>query len=336
MNRWLLYFLILCFILVCFGTLVQGTTDWSTVCLGVSERLIGNSIGWNPLLDERIPRLIVLLSTGASLAVAGAVMQALFRNPLASPGVLGINSGGGLCALVVFASALHTIFPFSLPLAAFIGCLLTLLAVYALSYYIDRAAGHTLIFVGLSVATVFVALQGALTYYFRDNWALLQGMIEWQGGATFDRSWMHVHMQMPLTLIGLGGILVYLKEINIFTLGEEDALNLGVDVTKVRWRLFLFVSMLSGGAMAALGSVPFFGLVLPHIMRKLLGPNNYRLIPITALAGAVSLAGLDLTLRVFHVAAFSIGDVCSIVGGIFFLLLLVRRPKSWRESYART
>ena len=87
--------------------------------------------------------------------------------------------------------------------------------------------------------------------------------------------------------------------------------------------------MLTGGAMAALGSIPFFGLVLPHIMRKIVGPNNYKLIPFTAIAGAVSLAGLDLILRFFHISAFSIGDISSVIGGMFFLALLIYRPKSW-------
>jgi iron complex transport system permease protein len=119
---------------------------------------------------------------------------------------------------------------------------------------------------------------------------------------------------------------------NVLSLGEEEALNLGVDVPRVRWRLFLCVALLTGGALAAVGMIAFFGLILPHIMRALNGPNHRQLIPLCALGGAAALAALDLFLRVFTLYSFSIGNLSAIIGGCFFLLLLFRTPWRMREA----
>ena len=280
------------------------------------------SMPWNPVLSERLPRLIVLLSSGASLAVAGAVMQALFCNPLASPGVLGISAGGSFLTMLVFVGGWHISAPYLIPVAGFGGCFLMLFGVYAIAKYIDGGNSKTLILVGVACAMLIGSLESTVSYIFRDNWQFIQTWFEWQSGVTVDRSWQHVNMQLPLVLVGLVGVWVYHKEIDILTLGEEEACNIGVDVEKVRWRLFLFVAMLVGGTMAALGNIPFFGLVLPHIIRKITGPMTSKLLPACIFGGAMVLAGLDLLLRILRIQDLAIGNVCSIVGGIFFISLL--------------
>ena len=159
-------------------------------------------------------------------------------------------------------------------------------------------------------------------YALRDRWQLVQTLTEWEAGSTTDRSWKHVHMQLPLTLVGLYGCWFYRKEIDILALGEEDAMNLGVEVPKVRWRLFLCIALLTGGALAAVGIIAFFGLVLPHVIRRIIGPNNAQLIPFTLFAGSLTLTLMDLFLRVSEFHALSIGNISSIIGGVFFLILL--------------
>lgn len=301
-------------------TLTFGETPFDTLWQGAKERFFTGNQTWNPLLDERLPRLIVILCTGASLAVSGAVMQALFQNPLASPSVLGISCGGSLFVVLTFAFGWNSHYPFAVPVAAFTGCFTTLLLVYTLS----RARGgmKTLILSGIAISTLILALQGAITYSLRDNWQLIQTLTEWEAGSTTDRNWQHVHMQLPLTLIGLFGCWLYSKEIDILALGEEEAANLGVDVKTIRWRLFLCIALLTGGAIAAVGIIAFFGLVLPHLMRALSGPNANRLIPLCLLAGSGALAAMDITLRYFAIQAFSIGNVSAILGALFFLILL--------------
>lgn len=320
--NYLYIFLWICLAACCILTLTMGDVPWNTVWQGAISRLTGNSTQWNPLLDERLPRLIVLLCTGASLAISGAVMQALFQNPLASPSVLGISCGGSLMVVLVFIFGWHLNFPYAVPLAAVGGCLLALMLIFFLARNNHESPLTTLILTGIALSTLLLAIQGAIMYALRDHWQLIQTLTEWEAGSTQDRSWKHVHMQLPLTLVGLVGCWMYSYEIDILTLGEEEAKNLGVEVEKVRWRLFLFVALLTGGAIAAVGIIAFFGLVLPHVVRRLQGPNSRKLIPLCILAGSIALTAMDLLLRTFSIHAFSIGNVSAILGGIFFMLLL--------------
>jgi len=304
------------------ATLILGPTSLETVWQGVLERFSGTSDSWNPLLDERLPRLLVLIATGASLSVAGGVMQSLFQNPLASPGVLGMTAGSSLSILIVLITGCHIIYPFAIPIAAIGGCLLTIMIIWSLS----RCHGmYHLILTGIALSTTLIAIHGVIVYALRDQWQLMQTIAEWEAGSTLDRTWQHAHMQLPLTIIGLIGCWRYRREINILALGDEDACNLGVDVDTVRWRLFICVALLIGGAMAAVGVIAFFGLVLPHVIRRLQGPDNIRLIPLCAIAGATVLVLLDNILRFFTIHWLSIGNLSAALGGIFFLGLLVQQ-----------
>lgn len=314
------------------ATLLTGETPIESLWRGVLDRFWGNGT-YNPLLDERIPRLIVIICTGASLAVSGAVMQAIFQNPLASPSVLGISCGGSLTVTLVFVFGWHAIHPYTIPFASFSGSLITLVGVYLIAKRCNEAGTTSLILTGIALSTLLLAIQGAITYALRDQWQLIQTITEWEAGTTTDRSWTHVHMQLPLTIVGLLVALYYRKELDILAFGDEEAKNLGVEVTVIRWRLFLSVALLTGGAIASVGIIGFFGLVLPHVIRQLHGPSNKELIPLSILGGAVMLLSLDLLLRLTHIHAFSIGNVSAIFGGLFFLVLLLRGKK--REGYAR-
>jgi iron complex transport system permease protein len=305
-----------------FLTLVTGDSSWEAVWRQALERLQGTSSHWNPLLDERIPRLIVVLSSGAALAVAGAVMQSLFNNPLASPNILGISCGGGLLVVLIFVLEWHLEYPFTIPIGAFLGSLLTLIVVYMLSCSQGTVQLNTLILTGIAVSSLLFAIQAAIIYALRDRWVLIQTLTEWESGSTIDRGWNHVHMQLPLTLIGLFGCWKYRSEIDILALGEDEALNLGVEVNKVRWRLFLCVALLTGGTIASVGTIAFFGLILPHLVRYVCGPANHQLIPLCILIGSASFATIDLLLRLFEIHSLSIGNVTAILGGIFFLILI--------------
>lgn len=319
MKRVLVIALLSCIVI----TLLQGDTP--------PHELMKGGQGWNPLLQERLPRLLVLLMTGASLAVSGAVMQSLFSNPLASPSILGISCGGSLLVTVVYLLELHLSHPFLIPSAAFLGCLLTLLLVYSLAKRGGGVGVETLVLTGIAISTLLLAIQGALTFALRNHWELIQTLTEWEAGMTSDRSFAHVHMQLPLTVVGLLGCLYYARELNILSLGDEEATNLGVEVPKVRFRLFLFVALLTGGAIAAVGIIAFFGLVLPHLLRKIFGVDNVSLLPALILTGSTTLASLDLLLRLGDIHAFSIGNISAVLGGLFFLFLLFKRP---RESFS--
>jgi len=315
-----LFILLLC---GCVMTLGNGEMAWNIVWDNAQLRLSGASVQWNPLLDERLPRLIVILCTGSSLAVSGVVMQSLFNNPLASPSVLGISSGGSLCIFFLFILGLQHSYPFALPIAAFSGCLFTLFVIYTLSRQNGKVHLNNLILTGIAISTLLLAVQGTITYAYRDHWQLIQTLTELEAGSTSDRTWQHVHMQLPLTIVGMLGCYLYRRELDILTLGEEEAMNLGVNVTKVRWRLFLCVSILIGGSIATLGAIAFFGLILPHLMRKIIGPGHMQLMPVNIIGGGVTLLLMDNFLRYFEIHAFSLGNLSAVLGSGFFVYLLI-------------
>jgi len=317
-------------LLVCVLTnIFYGTVPWNTAYEGVIARLQGTSSAWNPILDERLPRLIVTLCTGASLATSGLVMQSLFQNPLASPSVLGTSCGGSLCVTIIYVMGWQFQYPYSIPLAAIFGCLVTLLLVYGLSQVNGHLQINTLILTGIAISTLLIACQGVIMYALRDNWHLIQVLTEWEAGSTMDRSWRHVNMQVPLTLIGLYGCWCYRRELDILAIGSEEALNLGVDVAKIRWRLFICVALLVGGALSAVGIIAFFGLVLPHLFRNVFGPQNTQLVPLCTIGGAVTFTALDLLLRIGDIHTLSIGNISAIIGGLFFLLLLFNAKRKY-------
>lgn len=305
--------------------LATGQIDWDTVWKGALERIQGTTHAWNALLDERIPRLIVLLCSGASLAASGAIMQSLLQNPLAAPTILGLTAGSSLMVVLVFISGFHLVYSWSVPLAAILGSLAILSILACMNRAHDKRPFSELILLGIALATLLLAIQQTVLYAFRDNWQLIQVVTEWEAGSSFDRSWEHVHMQLPVTIIGLAVCFYYRNEMNILALGDEEARTLGVDVRTVRWRLILSVSLLSGGATAALGSVPFFGLILPHLLRRLFSSNHRILIPLCVFGGAATLIAFDILLRQTQLHFLTIGNLSAIFGGVFFLYLLRRK-----------
>lgn len=313
-------------------TIYLGDIPWEKVWPTAINRIKGLTLQWNPLLDERLPRLIVIICTGASLAVAGAIMQSIFQNPLASPSVLGITSGGCLMVVIVFILNLQIVYPFAIPLAAIAGCFLTLCLVHAISSFQQGHHINNLILTGIAISSIFLSVQGVFLYALRDNWQLIQTITEWEAGSTLNRSWDHVHMQLPLTLVGLAGSFFYKKEMNLMALGEEEAKNLGVDTKKVRWRLFICTALLTGASLAAVGTITFFGLVLPHILRRLQGPDHRHLILLCTIGGAATLLSLDLLLRFFKIYSISIGNLSAILGGLFFLVLLFKSQNSYEKN----
>lgn len=322
--KYIIYYLL--FFMLLIFSLLSGPSSLEEVYFSSIDRLHGK-ISWAPLLDERLPRLIICLLTGASLASSGTVMQALFKNPLASPSVLGCSFSASFLVSLVFASQLHLSYPFLTPVASIIGCVLSLFLVYRMSYKKGKLELNLMILSGIACSTVFISLQNVLLYLLRNNWHLLQSITEWSNGQTHNLTWRHVHLQMPLAIIGLTTCLKYKKELNLLSISEQEASILGVDVPMVRFRLLFAVSILTGGSVASCGIISFFCLMIPHILRSIFGPNNQLLIPMSILWGSFSLALLDLILKVSGVQIFSIGNITAVLGGIFFLALLYQQKQ---------
>lgn len=304
-----------------------GPTEWHDVWQGMRERIAGTSHSWNAFLDLRLPRLIGLLVGGAALSVAGGVTQNLFHNPLASPCILGITAASSLFVVVVLLMGWHLVCPYAIPAAAVGGGLCMLCVVYRLARSQDRVSVNQLILTGIAISTALVALQGAIVYALRDEWHLIQTITEWEAGSVDAISWRQVHMLLPLAIVGLSGCLYYRREIFLMGLGEEEAMNLGVDVQRIRWRLFLHVALLTGAAIASLGIIAFFSLVMPHIARRLPGHPAKAFVPSCLVLGGGMLTVMDALLRISGVHSLSIGNVSAIVGGVFFLALLIRQRR---------
>jgi iron complex transport system permease protein len=280
---------------------------------------------WNPVIDERIPRWIILSLSGSSLAMAGAAMQALFNNTLASPSSLGITAGGSLMIVIAYTTGLASFLTLSTSVLAFLGCLITLVLVYSLSLCRGGSSSATLVLIGLAIATLMSAIESSLMYWVRDDWNLVRTLTEWAAASTFDCTWTEVWLELPFCILGSLGIWWLKHEIDIMSLGEEQAIALGIDTEKVRWLLFLCISLITGSTLASLGSLPFFGLLLPHLARLITGPAQKKLLPLCLWLGAGILCFLDWLIRYLQLGMFSLGNVCALLGAVGFLFIFFQQ-----------
>lgn len=272
------------------------------------------------ILYIRIIRVLLGLAVGAGLATCGAVFQALFRNPLAEPFILGISSGAGL-GLVLFAIVFSsTIF---LPLPAFAGACATILLVYNLAKIGQKTPVQSLLLAGVVVNIVFSSMILFLISTAKN--AILHDAAWWLLGnlQVFDIKVLAI--TAVATITGIAVFLAYTRELNAISIGEEDALHLGIDVEKTKRILFVTTSLVTAVIVSTCGLIGFAGLIVPHIARALVGPNHKTLIPTTAILGAAFLILSDALGRiVIQPVEIPIGVITSFLGGPFFLFLLKR------------
>jgi iron complex transport system permease protein len=276
----------------------------------------------------RTPRVIVAALVGAALAIAGAQMQGLFQNPIASPDVIGTSSGAALGAVIAIAIGLAQQSLFWLPIWAFIGALISLILIYSIS----TRGGHTpiamLLLAGVAVNSLVGALISFVITFHRVRFEVAQEIIFWTLGGLDARSWIHVAICAPPIAIGILVALVYARELDVFLAGEETAASLGVDVQRVKRIVLTNSSLLTGAAVAVSGVIGFVGLIIPHIVRLLVGPAHRRVIPASGLLGAAFLVFTDLLARTIHPPEeMALGVITAIIGSPFFLYLLVRHRR---------
>ncbi|MGR3914289.1 MAG: iron ABC transporter permease [Gammaproteobacteria bacterium] len=285
------------------------------------------------LAEIRIPRLLLALLVGAGLAMCGAVMQGLFRNPMADPGLLGVSSGAALGAVlsIVLGGALGWLHVFGgvwlLPALAFAGGFAGLSVVYRLSLLGGKTDTATMLLAGIAVNAIAGALIGLLSYLADD--AQLRGLIFWSLGSLEVTDWRKLLAAMALILPALALLLRYAGALNANLLGESEAGHLGIDMEKVKRQLIVLVALVVGASVCMSGVIGFVGLVVPHLIRILLGPDHRLLLPASALFGAALLAGADIVARaVAAPAEIPVGIITAALGGPFFLWLLVRQQRA--------
>lgn len=286
-----------------------------------------NEVESTIIWDGRMPRLIVAFLVGFSLAAAGCIMQGIFKNPMASPGVIGIDSGAALGAVVALYLGLAAKSLFALPCFAIIFSLLTLVLVFAIATSRGHISISTLLLSGIALNLIFGALTSFVITLSTREFDVGRVIVTWLMGDLNNRSWEHVQIVFPTTVLAFLGALFFVKDLNLLMIDEETAANLGVNIKLARNALLIFSSIQTGGAIAVSGVIGFVGLMAPHIMRSLIGPDNRKLIPFAGLLGAVFVIYADLFVRLIIKVDLKIGILTSLMGGPFFLYLLIKYRK---------
>lgn len=280
----------------------------------------------------RFPRVLVAACVGAGLALAGAVMQGLFRNPLAEPGLAGAGAGAVLGAVLAFVLGWSATTVISLPVCAIAGALLSLLLVYTLATRAGATPVSTLLLAGIAVSSLLSAVSSLLLSLNIVNWQVAQEIVFWMMGGLDARTWTHVWLCGPLVMLGALAAIFHARELDLMQQGEEVAAAFGVDVESAKRTMVFVAALLTGASVAVAGSIAFVGLVVPHAVRLLLGPSARTLLPASALGGAIFLLLCDLVARTANPPTeLRLGVVTSLIGGPLFIWLLVRR---YREASA--
>ncbi|GAA4390334.1 FecCD family ABC transporter permease [Tsukamurella soli] len=285
--------------------------------------------GEETLWSVRFPRVVLALLVGAALATAGAVLQGVFANPLADPGVIGVSSGAAAGAATVIAIGGLGVAGYAVAGGAFAAGMVTTSIVYVFARSGGRTEVVTLILTGIAVN----AFAGGVIAWctFRATPTARDQIVFWQLGSLNRATWSQVYLVAPFVAVGLVAALLLARRIDLLSLGEYSASHLGVDVERLRRYAVVVVAVLTAAAVSFCGIILFVGLVIPHLMRLLVGPRHATLIPASALAGALLLTITDLGARTLvGYADLPLGMLTSLVGGPAFLLLLRRSMRGGR------
>lgn len=302
-------------------TAVQGAYPISLLTLinSVLGQRSLDVVSQHVLLDIRLPRIALAVVAGAALGVTGAAMQALFRNPLAEPGLVGLSSGaslGAVLAIVLTSGGLLIIGGF-----AFLGALAATYLAYLLGMRSKSVSG--LLLAGIAINTIVFSLMGLMIVQASD--VQLRDITFWNMGSLASATWPVLGVLSPLVLIGMGLLMSRWRVLNALLLGDQAAFHLGYNLKKIRWQLLTLVALTAGPLVAVTGGIGFVGLVVPHLVRMVLGADHRWVMPASALTGALALVLSDGVARVAMAPAeLPIGLVTSLVGGPFFIWLLLK------------
>lgn len=285
----------------------------------------------NPLEPEqeavlwyiRMPRILIGLMVGASLALAGAVMQGIFSNPLADPGIMGVSAGASLGAVIAISLGLTSMGMFYMPMFAFVGAFMAVSITILLTMRGGRVETATLLLAGVAISMLLGAFtSGILTLM---NEYRLRDFLFWMVGGLDFRRWEHVFLAIGPFLIGTTILITLGRQLNVLVLGDTEAKALGVPVMLYRLIFLFLASFITATAVCVSGAIGFVGLIIPHIVRILVGPDHRVLLPVSALAGALFLIFCDTLGRVLAAPSeIRVGIMTALLGAPYFLYLLRR------------
>ncbi|MEM8547552.1 MAG: iron ABC transporter permease [Pseudomonadota bacterium] len=327
---WILLLLLVASCLFSLAVGASGTSLWQ----GLLDMALGREMALHErvvLFEIRAPRTVIGALVGAGLAVSGAILQGLFRNPLADPGLVGVSAGASLGALS--AILLGGMLPASLaaiagvylvPLAAFVGGWSTTMTLYSIATRRGQTSVATMLLAGIALSALAMALTGLL-FYFADD-AQLRDMTFWSLGSLGGATWGKVAAVAPLMLVAMAAAPFLARGLNGLALGEAAASHIGIPVQRLKHLSILTVAVATGAGVAVSGGIAFIGIVVPHLLRLLVGPDHRYLLLNSALLGAALLLVADVLSRlIIAPAELPIGIVTALVGGPFFLWILLRQ-----------
>ncbi|NLP37248.1 MAG: iron chelate uptake ABC transporter family permease subunit [Firmicutes bacterium] len=304
--------------------IVSRLTNWEQLTQNIPETTV--AIIWN----LRLPRVILGALIGSSLALAGVGFQGLLRNPLADPFTIGVSSGAATgAALAMFLRQLTGLnFTHMIPVFAFIGAFIALFFVFNLAKIGGQVPVVTLLLAGVVVSSFLSAVISLLMVLAGED---MQGIFFWLSGGLVMRSWPQLWFVAPYLVIGFLILISYARDLNVLLLGEETAMNLGVNVEQTKKILLVAASLITAAAVSVSGMIGFVGLIIPHAVRLVTGPDHRILLPTSALVGASFLVWADVVARtVLSPQEIPVGIITAFVGAPFFIYLLRKKKKEIR------
>lgn len=272
----------------------------------------------NVVLNVRLPRVFIAGIAGAGLAVAGAALQGIFRNPLVGPQIIGVSSGaalGGALAILLFSSLFITI------TFAFIGGLVAIILVFLLGLNRQGSQLLMLILAGVIINAFFAALISLITYFADPN-NTLQTIVFWLMGSFASASYLKLYIVLPVVVVSMAVIFALRFRINVLSLGEENAQALGMRVNGTRWAVLLSVTLITSATVAVSGSIGWVGLIVPHIARIIVGHDHRVLLPASAIIGGIYMIGVDTFARSVTNAEIPLSVITALIGAPIFALLI--------------
>ena len=277
------------------------------------------------VFDVRMPRILTAALVGGGLAMCGVVFQGILLNPLADPYTLGVSAGAAFGASLAILLNIHLLGTYSIPLFAFIGAACTLLVVIYLSSSAEGWSSNNLILSGIIVAAILSAGISFLKYVADEQVAVI---IFWLMGSFGSKTWMDVTLMLIFIGIGFTVFVYYSRDLNLMSLGNRTASSLGVETRKITLILLSTASLVAAICVSVSGIIGFVGLLIPHMMRLLTGPDNRRLVPVAMLSGGILLLCADTITRAILPSEIPIGVLTALIGGPFFCYIFWKQQKT--------
>ena len=302
-----------------------------SISLATGESDVGFASLWNYLFtgslspleqliisDIRLPRSLAALLTGAALGVSGAMLQGMLRNPLASPFLLGISSGAGVCVVILISI---NVMAFWIPIGAWLGSVVAALLVFLIAYDRRSLTIERLILAGVAVSSVLGSIQAV--FLLRSDDTRIQNALTWLSGTLAGRDWRDLQFTWLPIVLGIVVSMIFAKKLNLAFVDDDTSQSLGLSITQLRLFVGTLATILTACAVCIAGLVGFVGLVIPHIVRLICGSNFIYILPVSALFGSIVVLGADIVARTY-LGELPVGLVTSLIGSPFFVYLLQR------------